>query len=99
MNWRQVYATGTVAWQPMQQYPSASHRMPTRISNDEDFGWIERMTDEQCMEVFWLYLDPPEPFLTQHSPRLLGMAMRRALQEIARAQALHTSEPTAPLVP
>jgi hypothetical protein len=56
----------------------------------DDFAWIDAMTDAQCMEVFWLYVDPPEPFLAQYSPRLLGAAMRRALREIAET---YTEDP------
>jgi hypothetical protein len=49
-------------------------------------SWIDELTDEQCMEVFWLYVDPPEPFLRRHPPELLGAAMRYALRAIATAQ-------------
>jgi hypothetical protein len=49
----------------------------------EGTDWIDRMPDDECMEVFWLYVDPPEPFLAQHPPELLGAAMRRALREVA----------------
>ena len=47
--------------------------------------WIDQLTDEQCMEIFWLYVDPPEPFLEAHPPKLLGMAMRYALREVLAA--------------
>lgn len=56
------------------------------IHDEEEFDWIDKMTDSECMEVFWLYVDPPEPFLARYPPQLLGTAMRRALREIARAQ-------------
>ena len=46
--------------------------------------WIDELTDEQCMEVFWLYVDPPEPFLQTHPPALLGEALRFALRAVAR---------------
>ena len=46
--------------------------------------WIDELTDEQCMEIFWLYVDPPEPFLQRHPPALLGRALRYALREVAR---------------
>lgn len=49
----------------------------------EEFAWIDSMTDAECLEVFWLYVDPPEPFLAKYPPQLLGAAMRRALREIA----------------
>ncbi|MDH5284899.1 MAG: hypothetical protein OEW80_13550 [Gemmatimonadota bacterium] len=48
--------------------------------------WIDQITDSQCMEVFWLYVDPPEPFLARFPPALLGAAMRHALREIASAR-------------
>ena len=38
------------------------------------------------MEVFWLYVDPPEPFLATHPPALLGAAMRYALKAIVENQ-------------
>ena len=46
--------------------------------------WIDELTDEQCMEIFWLYVESPEPFLERHSPALLGEAMRYALRAVAR---------------
>lgn len=47
--------------------------------------WIDELADEQCMEIFWLYVDPPEPFLAAHPPALLGSAMRYALRTVAAA--------------
>ena len=47
-------------------------------------GWIDDLSDEQCMEIFWLYVDPPEPFLERYPPALLGRALRYALREVAR---------------
>ena len=47
--------------------------------------WIDELSDEQCMEIFWLYVDPPEPFLKAHPPALLGQAMRYALRQVAEA--------------
>lgn len=44
--------------------------------------WIEELTDSQCMEIFWLYVDPPEEFLQAHPAPLLGAAMRHALREV-----------------
>lgn len=49
-----------------------------------DLEWIDTLTDEQCAEVFWLYVDPPEPFLNRFPRALLGRALRYALREIAR---------------
>ena len=45
--------------------------------------WIDELSDEACMEIFWLYVDPPEPFLEAHPPALLGQAMRYALRQVA----------------
>ena len=50
-------------------------------------NWIDELSDEQCMEIFWLYVDPPEPFLEAHPPALLGQAMRYALKQVAAATA------------
>jgi len=47
--------------------------------------WIDSLSDEQCMEIFWLYVDPPEPFLAAFPPALLGQAMRYALRQVALA--------------
>ena len=49
-------------------------------------AWIDELSDEQCMEIFWLYVDPPEPFLQSYPPELLGQAMRFALREVAASQ-------------
>ena len=51
--------------------------------------WIDRLTDEQCMEIFWLYVDPPEPFLAAYPPTLLGSAMRYALRRVAEQREAH----------
>ncbi len=48
--------------------------------------WIDELTDSQCMEVFWLYVDPPEPFLAKFPPALLGAAMRHALRQVAESR-------------
>ncbi|NNG16191.1 MAG: hypothetical protein HKM89_06880 [Gemmatimonadales bacterium] len=48
--------------------------------------WIDELSDEQCMEIFWLYVSPPEPFLQAYPPKLLGQAMRFALREVAASQ-------------
>jgi len=45
--------------------------------------WIDELSDEQCMEIFWLYVDPPDEFLQAHPPKLLGQAMRHALRLVA----------------
>ena len=60
--------------------------MPASAPHHEELAWIDQLTDAQCMEVFWLYVDPPEPFLARYPPQLLGAAMRHALREIASSQ-------------
>ena len=57
-----------------------SERPPDRSTNAD---WIDELSDSQCMEIFWLYVDPPEPFLEAHHPALLGQAMRYALRQVA----------------
>ena len=57
--------------------------MTTIHPNQPPENWIDELTDEQCMEIFWLYVDPPEPFLAAHPPALLGQAMRLALKRVA----------------
>lgn len=54
-----------------------------RLTTDD--SWIDEITDAECMDVFWLYVDPPEPFLEAHSSALLGAAMRYALRAIAQS--------------
>ncbi len=56
------------------------HSLKGRPSTDS--AWIDDISDEECMEVFWLYVDPPEPFLAAYPPSLLGAAMRYALRAI-----------------
>lgn len=57
--------------------------MPRAIHPDQPPpDWIDTLSDEQCMEIFWLYVDPPEPFLEAHPPALLGAAMRYALRQV-----------------
>ena len=67
-------------------------------SGDEDMSsvtpyiggsdWIDELSDAQCMEIFWLLVDPPEQFLDAHPPGLLGQAMRHALRTIVREHGL-----------
>ena len=48
-------------------------------------GWIDELSDEQCKEIFWLYVDDPDQFLSSHPAPLLGRAMRYALHQVARS--------------
>lgn len=67
--------------------PHPSHLTPLSITpTTPGTDWIDDLTDSQCMEVFWLYVDPPEEFLERHRPELLGAAMRWALKQIARSE-------------
>ena len=52
----------------------------------EGSSWIDQLSDEQCMEIFWLYVDPPEEFLRSHPAPLLGAAMRFALRTVISEQ-------------
>ena len=61
--------------------------MPDVQPDERGIAWIDDLTDAQCMEIFWLYVDPPEPFLQSHPPALLGEAMRYALRRVAAATA------------
>lgn len=54
----------------------------TKTPADATSDWIDELTDSQCMEVFWLYVQPPEEFLARHPPALLGQAMRHALRQV-----------------
>ena len=50
-----------------------------------DCDWIDDLSDAQCMEIFWLYVEPPEPFLRSYPQQLLGQAMRYALHQVFAA--------------
>ena len=45
-------------------------------------AWIEELTDDQCLEVFWLYLESPEEFFGKYPKPLLAKALRYALRAI-----------------
>ena len=44
--------------------------------------WIDELTDDQCLEVFWLYVESPEDFFARHPKPLLGQALRYALRRV-----------------
>jgi len=46
-------------------------------------AWIDELSDEQCGEIFWLYVEEPEQFLARYPAPLLGAAMRLALRLVA----------------
>lgn len=56
--------------------------MPVSPAVSRDPSWIDEITDEQCMEIFWLYLEAPDEFLRAHPAPLLGAAMRYALRQV-----------------
>lgn len=53
---------------------------PLLTPDEPGTDWIDELSDSQCMEIFWLYVDPPEEFLRAHPAPLLGAAMRHALR-------------------
>lgn len=55
---------------------------PLLTPDEPGTDWIDELTDSQCMEIFWLYVDPPEEFLEAYPAPLLGAAMRHALREV-----------------
>jgi len=61
--------------------------MPDVRPDEPGTAWIDDLADEQCAEIFWLYVDPPEPFLGRFPPALLGAALRYALKAVARGSA------------
>ena len=61
---------------------------------ESGWAWIDELSDAQCMEIFWLYVDPPEPFLQRHAPELLGQALRRALRQVLTDSQVPPSSPT-----
>jgi len=63
--------------------------------DDRRADWIDELTDSQCMEIFWLYVEPPEEFLSRHPPALLGRAMRHALRQVVE-WAGRENDPVAP---
>ncbi len=44
--------------------------------------WIDDLTDDQCLEVFWLYVESPEEFFAKYPKPLLGQALRYALRRV-----------------
>ena len=49
-------------------------------------AWIDDLTDDQCLEILWLYLDDPDTFFAQHPKALLGQALRYALRHVLATQ-------------
>ncbi len=55
------------------------------VPDESGTEWIDQLTDDQCLEVFWLYLEDPETFFARHPKPLLGQALRYALRAIVAA--------------
>ena len=66
-----------------------TRRMQLTVPEAEGTDWIDTMPDDECAEVFWLYVDPPEPFLARYPPQLLGAAMRHALRAVFASAGQH----------
>lgn len=49
-------------------------------------AWIDDLTDDQCLEILWLYLENPDEFFAKHPKRLLGTALRYALRQVIAAE-------------
>lgn len=56
--------------------------VPTESGSD----WIEDLTDDQCLEVYWLYLEEPAEFFKRYPKPLLGQALRYALRALSQAE-------------
>jgi hypothetical protein len=57
-------------------------KLSAQVPSNE--SWIDELSDDQCMEIFWLYVDQPDEFLRSHPAPLLGAAMRHALRLILK---------------
>ena len=65
---------------PERTNPGLATPLPVPEPGGSD--WIDQLSDSECMEIFWLYVDPPEPFLERYPAPLLGQAMRYALRAV-----------------
>lgn len=54
--------------------------------------WIDELTDDQCLEVLWLYLESPDDFFAKHPKPLLGQALRYALRRVYAGAAAEKPE-------
>jgi hypothetical protein len=48
--------------------------------------WIDDLTDDQCLEIFWLYVENSEELFARHPKPLLGQALRYALRHVIAAE-------------
>ena len=60
--------------------PSNAPIVPEEPGSD----WIDDLTDDQCLEVYWLYLESPDEFFARYPKPLLGQALRYALREVMK---------------
>ena len=63
----------------------------TVAPHQEGSDWIDNLTDDECLEVFWLYLESPDEFFARYPKPLLGQALRYALRHV-----IATSGPVQP---
>lgn len=54
------------------------------VPHEDGVAWIDTLSDDQCLEVFWLYLEDPDAFFARYPKPLLGQALRYALREVIR---------------
>ena len=54
--------------------------------------WIDDLTDDQCLEVFWLYVESPDDFFAKYPKPLLGQALRYALRCVFAGAPAEVSE-------
>jgi len=50
-----------------------------------DRGWIEQMSDDECVEVLRLYAESAEELVSRHGAPLIAAAVRYALRAVAAA--------------
>ena len=55
---------------------------PSEVGSD----WIDDLSDDQCLEVLWLYLEDPDAFFARYPKPLLGQALRYALRQVYAAE-------------
>jgi hypothetical protein len=55
------------------------------VPHESGLAWIDDLTDDQCLEVYWLYLEEPDEFFKKYPKALLGQALRYALRALVQA--------------
>lgn len=56
------------------------------VPTESGSAWIEDLTDDECLEVYWLYLEEPEAFFKKYPKPLLGQALRYALRALIQGE-------------